>query len=246
MDTSLLFSKLAPHLDNLAPNAIHLILGTRTPSGADAASPIAACVWIPATRLNALDSWMSLSGEFAVLAAEIDTQSCIGYSSVLITTEHAPGSPAHRLLTKEIRGIVKQRHRPRSTIILISTSTYLSNLNTYINLARLFSKSPWALLVPPELNPALPTERFSDVVSQMGLRVQTVDSGSLFKASGDKERPYMDGLLVPQDSPIWCPEQHSAALSGREWSECIRLFLLYHGDELGKAQEPEQTSGNDQ
>ncbi|KAG8689993.1 hypothetical protein FRC08_010715 [Ceratobasidium sp. 394] len=229
MDAFLLFSKLAPHLGSLSPNAIQVVLNE--PSWQmDAVPPIACCVWISDSHLDILDGWLGLSG-------------CS--SSILITTSHTPRSAAHRQLVRRTQEIVERKHRSKSTVILISASAYLSNPNTYINLARLFSKSPWTLLAPPERHPLLPTGDFSNAVLRMELHVQTVDSRMLFDTSDLEGNSYANALLVPRDSPIWCPEQEFFTRAGQEWMECTRHFLLYYEGGLNKTQEPGQTPAND-
>ncbi|KAG8728719.1 hypothetical protein FRC12_021550 [Ceratobasidium sp. 428] len=210
MDASLLFSKLAPYLGNLAPGAIQPILNEPISWQTDNTSSITCCVWIPDTHLSALDKWIGIPG-------------CP--SSVLVTTTHAPGSSAHKKLIRETREIVRRKRQPEDTVILISSPLYLPNPNTYINLARLFSKSPWSLLVPPERDPVLPSQGLSDVASRMELRVQPVDYRELFDTSGLEERLYVDALLVPRDSPTWCTEHYLSAHLGQEWLECARQFL---------------------
>ncbi|QRV79509.1 hypothetical protein RhiJN_07524 [Ceratobasidium sp. AG-Ba] len=219
LPATLLFSKLAPRLGNLAPNAIQVVLNNLPE---DYVSNLTCCIWIPDSHSDALDSWSGLTG-------------CA--SSILMTTPHEAGSPSHRQLTKSLYKIIRKKPRPNTVIILISTHPLLPNTNTYINLARLFARTPWTLLVPPVGYPALPNNEFSDAVSKMELRTQTLDSSILFDG---KEKLFPDTLVVRLDSPIWCPEQDFAAsrntVPGEEWATCIHKFLT-EGDNAYKEEE---------
>ncbi|KAF8608826.1 hypothetical protein BDV93DRAFT_504331 [Ceratobasidium sp. AG-I] len=211
METSLAFSKLSPHLGNLAPDALQPILnsGVRSTAGD---LPITTCIWIPSTHLDVLDRWADLSG-------------C--YISVLITSSHAPSSPDHQRLVKEIQKLIKRKTRLRGSVVLLSTRIDPPNPNTYINLARLFSKSPWSLLISPAL--ALPpADGFSRNISELELRTQVMSPDFAFKTPGTKADPGSDSVLVPQDSPTWCSEQYSVLTPGQEWTKCIQELLYYY------------------
>jgi hypothetical protein len=63
MTTSFTFSKLAPHLGNLAPNAVHLVLDNKSIRENSQTGPsITTCIWIQDTYLKALDKWVGFPG----------------------------------------------------------------------------------------------------------------------------------------------------------------------------------------
>lgn len=155
------------------------------------------------------------------------THYVLGEISVLITSSYAPGSPDHQRLVKEIHNTIKQKPRLKGSIVLLSTPTRPLNLNTYTNLARLFSKSPWSLLIPPE--PALlPMDGFSQSISELELRTHTTDPRLTFKMPGTEVNSSLGGVLIPRDSPVWCPEQYSVLAPEQDWSTCIQELLRYH------------------
>ncbi|KAH7339522.1 hypothetical protein B0J17DRAFT_655511 [Rhizoctonia solani] len=214
MPTSLLFSKLSPHLGNLAPNAVQIMSGGhKREDGPEQTEPdITSCIWIPDTHIRALESWTGLD-EYPI--------------SVLVTTNQVPDSPTFRKLTKDITGIVHRKLHTKDTILLVSSQRRLSNTNTYINLARLFARTDWVLLVPPIFEPLLPASDIAQTVSRLNYRVQILDP-TLFFRSSDNRVPAMDGILVPQNSSIWCSERYYVSDSGSEWSDCIQETLSYH------------------
>jgi hypothetical protein len=156
----------------------------------------------------------------------------IGHSSVLITTSHPPESLAFLKLAKDARRITTSRKLDRDNrVILLSTPTYPGNLNTYVNMARLFAGSAWILLIPPMSESMSPSDRFSQVVSQLELRAQAVDPTLLFQKS-ETEPSIMDSLLLPQNTPVWCSERYSMSGPRQEWFNCIQETLSYYENEL--------------
>ncbi|CAE6471537.1 unnamed protein product [Rhizoctonia solani] len=214
MDTSLLFSKLSPHLGNLAPNAIQIVYdslkyGDRS---GNTEPEIVCCVWIPDTHITALESWTGLDGHTI---------------SVLVTTSHLPNSPAFQKLTKDVARIIHPKSHLKGTIVLVSTQTWLSNNNAYINLARLFARADWVLLVPPMLEPLLPGNNFARTMSRLGHQAQTLGSSLLFRSPNNQGQT-MGGILIPQSTPMWCSERYYLSNVGHEWSDCIQDLLAYH------------------
>ena len=117
--------------------------------------------------------------------------------------------------------------------MLLSTRTDPPNPNTYINLARLFSKSPWSLLIPPTLA-LLPVDELSRKVFELELRTQVPSPKLTFKMPGTQVDTSLDSVLIPQEFPVWCSEQYSALAPEQEWTKCMQE-LLYYRHESGTA-----------
>lgn len=88
-------------------------------------------------------------------------------------------------------------------IVHLSIWAQWGNPNTYVNLARLFAGSPWILSILPTPEPLLPNNEFSRIVSQLDLRIQTVDPTLLFQT--EIKSTAIESLLIPQYTPVWCP-----------------------------------------
>ena len=91
--------------------------------------------------------------------------------------------------------------------------------NLYLNLARVFSTSTWALLAPG----GLPREAQNLTTKNSPINLEA-KTGTYVLSSGSHAYPFPDlsPLLLRKDNNFWCTERFLAGGSrSQDWNECL-------------------------
>lgn len=194
-----------------------------------------ACLWTHDTDVQQLSIWASRWKGLFLLSFSSSLASCVytGPISILVTTAHPPGSTLAIELAKKIvafRKTTSTKHKVSAHVLHLAPDTP-DNPNAFLNLARVFSRTPTVVLFPGNLS-VVPPKTFQ---RSIGSSAPTVDiKPVVFASRGKTTFPFSDlsPVILKRDDHPWCSERFFPALSrATDWTECLwQLWLDGFGD----------------
>ncbi|CCM02740.1 uncharacterized protein FIBRA_04847 [Fibroporia radiculosa] len=201
---------------------------------------VTACLWSTDQDLSLINSW---------------AQRWTGPISLLVTTKVEPSSTEHAALLTSVLDL-----RTKHSLLASTLSVHLVHLdaqtrdnpNAFLNLARLFSQTPYVALFPGNLSTAPPKTLYRSLKPAFG---STSSSRAIVGPSLQKEgqRPailttrgqtgfpfsLLAPVVLPRDDPLWCTERFflsstaaaTANTRAADWEECLwQIWLENFGD----------------
>ncbi|KAI1796414.1 hypothetical protein LXA43DRAFT_879998 [Ganoderma leucocontextum] len=191
-------------------------------------SPFCACVWATEEEMDLIVPW---------------AEKWTGPMSLLITTTSTPDSSQHRTMLSMLAKVQSKSPLLRKTLsahVLHIDPSLETRPNAFLNLARLLSPCPRAVLFPGNLSYAPPKNLYKTLIGQ-----QTTSSSAM-AGRIRKRKPVvltirehisfpfapLAPLLISRDDSTWCTERFFTNVSrSADWEECIwQVWLAHLGD----------------